>query len=128
MPPLPQTPMGPGMMPAPPAANPMVPPDNGLDSLLGELNGQQADPTQEAVWDTFPGTDPDALRQLAAATGGRPDALMGPLEELFTADRQKLDMMHQQQLQSLLEELMRPPDEEAIREPAPGVGGENMGF
>lgn len=128
---------GGGAMPmaAPPAGNPTLPPDGGLpppeQAGMGPpgMAGMGPGPeVQQAVWDEFPGTDPDMLRSLAAQVGGNPLAILEPLQALYEQDRAKLDAMHQQQLQALIEELMRPDDQMAMREPAPAVGGENVGY
>lgn len=122
-------------MPAPPGANPTLPPDGGLpppeQAGMGPagMAGMGPPPEQQqAVWDEFPGTDPDMLRALAAQVGGNPLAVLEPLQALWQQDRDKMDAMHQQQLHALIEELMRPDDSEAMTEAAPSVGGENVGY
>jgi hypothetical protein len=123
-------------MAAPPAANPTLPPDGGLpppeaSGMMGPAGMAGMGPdeaTQQAVWDEFPGTDPDMLRSVAAQMGGNPLAAIEPLQALFDEDRKKLDALHQQQLHALVEELMRPADDMAMREPAPAVGGEAVGY
>ena len=106
----------------------------------GALPGQtpydpsEADPVSQAVWGAFPGTDPEVVHQIAAPlAGGGPGAagqVLSTLFGLFEQDEDRLQAMHQEQLNAILAQLMQPDPgaEEEDEQPDPAVGGEAIGF
>jgi len=130
------------MPPIPMRDSPMVPPQPGMaggmgggdmqQMMAGGQGGYQDPGAEQAVWDMFPGTDPQVLQQfIEPAKGMGPDAMaqiMEPLTQLFAQDSAKLDAMHQEQLHAIVAELMAPDQSMAMAEPAPGIGGDGAGF
>lgn len=100
-----------------------APADQGQDTGGG-------DQTQQAVWSTFPSTDPQAVQSLLDQSGGDPHAA---LQALSQQQEQDLSALHDQQMQrlsELLDQLASPAGAGAPSPgagPAPAVGGETGG-
>jgi hypothetical protein len=92
-----------------------------------DMSGGGADP-QQAVWDAFPGTDPQNLAGVAGQAGD-PGHALAAVVHMQQADRDKLDQMHQEQLDALLAHLSAPAGDGTTGPtgPPPDVGGELLG-
>lgn len=86
---------------------------------------------EQAVWDQFPGTDPNVVTQLLQAHNGSIEEALGPLFMLFSHDEEMLDQKHQAALQAFIQALSAPSEQggppQAGPGPGPAVGGENTG-
>ena len=67
---------------------------------------QPGDQQQQAVWSTFPSTDPQVLEHLQQTSD--PDALIQAILQLVAGDEQKLHDMQMQQVSSVLNHLAAP--------------------
>ena len=88
------------------------------------------DPTEQAIWDRFPGTDPQQVQQ-AAGSGG-PEALAAILQQQ-EQDRQHLEELHMNAVQQLASMLMpegggQPAAGGGAPPMSPGTGGEGSGY
>ncbi len=91
--------------------------------------GPPSDPTEQAVWDRFPSTDPQAVQQLAS---GGPDALATYIQQA-QQDRDEFNQMQESMAQQLLSMIGGgAPDQSTAEDqgaPAPPmVGGGGAGY
>jgi hypothetical protein len=106
---------GPGQAPA---ANP-----NGM-----------ADPSQQAIWQAFPSTDPTVIQQMLSQGGG-PGDLQGlaqalpVIEQMQMQDVQQLQQKQLASLHSFITQLIGPPAQQAMSgAPGPGAGGAGASY
>ena len=83
---------------------------------------------EQAVWDIFPGTDPNVVGQLQSSSGD-PQDFLSSLFSLQEHDRQVLEAKHQQVIAGMMSALAQPQGapQGPQAPPPPGVGGENVG-
>ena len=131
----------------PPGADPSqgggAPPDPSQDPNADPNAQQGEDPNEQAVWDEFPSTDPNAVGSLAQQMqGGDPQdlvSLLGQWMQQAQADQDKLSQMQESLLSHLMDLLGGPapdggqaagmPTGQAPIPGGPGVtGGNGTGY
>lgn len=125
---------------APPSASPQGSPDQAdPNAQPGQADPNAPDPTTQAVWDTFPSTDPQSVESMMGQMqGAAPDQLvqmLGSFMQQADSDQQKLSQMQEALIAHMMELLGAPggspmssgPGAPPIPSAGPGVSGAQGG-